>query len=112
MRLMARLRKEKSQSKLSFLSDISREYIRCLERGTKMSSAQNLVNLIAASGLDIKKTLCDYADMLEEENEKFKGIAGKEYIRKLKKKDTSEPGGTRHKENQGGSKKTKESPKK
>lgn len=111
MRLMARLRKEKSQSKLSFLSDISREYIRCLERGTKMSSAQNLVNLIAASGLNIKETLCDYADMLEEENEKFKGIAGKEYIRKLKK-GSPEPEESRHKENQGGSKKTKESPKK
>lgn len=85
VRLMAKLRAAKPQCKLSFLSDTSREHIRNLEKGTKIPTIVTLLNVISASGLDLKETLCEFVDMLNEENDKFKGAAGKEYIKKLKK---------------------------
>ncbi|WP_109735739.1 MULTISPECIES: hypothetical protein [unclassified Fibrobacter] len=89
---MAKLRASKSQSKLSFLSDTSREYIRCLEKGSKKPSVPVFFNLISVSGLDLKETLCEFVDILNEENEKYKSIAGMEYVRKMKmKKEDGQP---------------------
>lgn len=84
-RLMKLLREHKTQSSLSFLSDVSREYLRCLERGTKRPSVANLINIIEASGLDLKDTLCTFVDMLQEENRKVTGnSAAMNYIQKAK----------------------------
>ncbi len=77
---MKRLRAEKTQSKLSFLSDVSREYLRCLEKGTKKPSFMNIINIIEASGLDLKETLCDFVDILNEENQKIQNSAAMKYI--------------------------------
>ena len=77
---MKRLREEKTQSRLSFLCDVSREYLRCLERGSKKPSFMNVINIIKASGLDIKETLCMFVDMLEEEHEKIKNSPARQYI--------------------------------
>lgn len=85
IRLMAKLRSAKPQSRMAFDSNISREYIRCLEKGEKKPSVQTLIALIAASELDMKSTLCEFVDMLNEENDKFKANVGIDYVRNLKK---------------------------
>lgn len=86
-RFMVYLRTTTSQSKLSFFSDVSREHIRCIEKGKKNPSVKVFINLINAAGLDVKEALCIFADMLNEEYEsllKSEKAAGLAYIYKTK----------------------------
>lgn len=81
------LRTITTQKNIAFFSDLSREYVRQLEKGEKIPSVKVLCNMIEAAGLELHEGFKVYVNILQQQQVSIAADKkiGIHYIHKIQK---------------------------